>query len=262
MSQVFRALLVLTALGAAFGFAQAAVSAGRTAPSYADTTDRLTRLVPLPPGASIRLEVTIGQVQVSAWDRPDVSVAILRRAPDASALDRIPVDIETTAEAVVIRAVQTGNGRDAAVRSDVVLRVPAAARITALDVFEGDVELSGLSAGCAARVERGDITARDLTGSVRLETAIGAIRLERATLSRDGMLRLRTFNGDVEVALAAAPEHARILALSMGGAITSDIPLTRRERWGPRWAEATIGDGQPVLSVDVVNGDIAIRVAQ
>ena len=244
MSQVFRALLLLTA----------------AAPAFADTTDRLTRVVPLPPGASISLEVTIGQVHVSAWDRPDVSVEIVRRVPGSSALDRIPIDVRATDEALVIRVVQAGDGRDAALRSDVVLRVPAAARIAALDLFEGDVQLSGLSAGCAARVERGDITARDLSGTVRLETVIGAIRLERATLSRDGMLRLRTFNGDVDVAFAAVPDHARILALSMGGAITSDIRLTRRERSGPRWAEATIGDGQPVLSVDVVNGDIAIRV--
>lgn len=244
MSQVFRALLLLTA----------------AAPAFADTTDRLTRLVPLPPGASISLRVTIGQVQVSAWDRSDVSVEIVRRVPDRSALDRIPVDVRATDEALVIRVIQADDGRDAALRSDVVLRVPAAARIAELELFEGDVELSGLSAGCAARVERGDITARDVSGTVRLETAIGAIRLERATLSRDGLLRLRTFNGDVDVAFAAVPDHARILALSMGGAITSDIPLTRRERWGPRWAEATIGDGQPMLSVDVVNGDIAIRV--
>lgn len=244
MSQVFRALLLLTA----------------AAPAFAGTTDRLTRIVPLPPGASISLAVTIGRVHVGVWDRPEVSVEIVRHVPDAAALARLPVDVDATADALIIRALQRDDGRDAAVRSDVALRVPAAARIAAIDLFEGGVELSGLSGGCAVRVERGDITARGLSGAVRLETAIGAIRLENATLSRDGMLRLRTFNGDVDVALAAAPENARILALSMGGAITSDIPLTRRERWGPRWAEATIGDGQPVLSVDVVNGDIAIRV--
>ena len=259
MSQVFRALLVLAA-ASAFDFAQAAVSGSRTAPALADTTDRLTRLVPLPPGAAISLEVTIGDVRVSGWDRPDVALEIVRRAPDAAGLDRIAVAVETAGGDLRIRAVQRDDGRDARVRSDVVLRVPSAARIAALGLFEGGVELSGLTGGCAARVERGSITARGVSGDVRLETAIGAIRLERATLSRDGMLRLRTFNGDVDVALAAPPAHARILALSMGGAITSDIPLTRRDRWGPRWAEATLGDGGPVLSVDVVNGDIAIRV--
>jgi hypothetical protein len=86
--------------------------------------------------------------------------------------------------------------------------------------------------------------------------------VERGSLSRDGLIRLRTFNGDVALELASRPEHARVLALSMGGSIDSEIPLTRRERWGPRWAEATIGDGEPVISVDVVNGNIAITVAK
>lgn len=245
MSQVFRAMLILAL----------------APPAAGDTTDRLARVVPLPPGAPIRLHVTVGQVKVSAWDRPEVSVDVVRRAPDRAALDRIPLHVDATGGALVIRAVQRDDGRDAEVRSDVVLRVPAAARLAAIDVFEGGLELTGLSGGCTARVERGDIVARDLSGAVRLETAIGAVRLERAILSAAGnLIRVRTFNGDVDVALAGAPANARILALSMGGTITSDIPLTRREQWGPRWAEATIGDGGSLLSIDVVNGNIAIRV--
>jgi hypothetical protein len=261
MSQVFGVMLLVAAAASAFDYAQAAPSDRRGAPALGDTTDRLARVVSLPDGAAIRLNVTIGRVTVSGWDRSEVSVEVVRRAPDAAALERLPLEIETTPGVLAIRAVQRDGGHDAALRSDVVLRVPAAARIAALDLFEGDLELSGLSGPCAARVERGDITARGLSGAVRLETAIGAVRLEGAALSvPDGLIRVRTFNVDVDIALAAPPEHARILALSMGGTITSDIPLTRRERWGPRWAEATIGDGGPLLSVDVVNGDIAIRV--
>jgi len=62
----------------------------------------------------------------------------------------------------------------------------------------------------------------------------------------------------VTLDLVPRPANARILALSLGGTIASDIPLTRRERWGPRWGEATLGTGEPVISIDVVNGNIAI----
>jgi hypothetical protein len=245
MSQVFRVVLFLALASPAFG----------------DTTDRLARTVTPSPGAAIRVQVTIGQVQVRGWERPEVSVEIVRRAPDTSALARLPVTIDSTPEAVVVRAVQRDEGRDAAIRSDVVLRVPAAARIETVDLFEGSLALADLAGPCTARVERGAITGRNLGGAIRLETGIGQVTLEGAALARpDGLIRVRTFNGDVDVALAEAPAHARILALSMGGTIASDIPLTRRERWGPRWAEATIGDGGPLLSIDVVNGDIAIRV--
>jgi DUF4097 and DUF4098 domain-containing protein YvlB len=114
----------------------------------------------------------------------------------------------------------------------------------------------------SAHVERGDVLARNISGTIRVETGMGSIRLERATLSHDGLIRLRTFNGDIALELAAPPADARVLALSMGGAITSDLPLTRKDRWGPRWAEATIGSGEPLISLDVVNGNIAITVAQ
>jgi hypothetical protein len=91
---------------------------------------------------------------------------------------------------------------------------------------------------------------------------MGHIRLERATLSPGGLIRLRTFNGDVTLELAERPVNARVLALSMGGTITSDLPLTRQERWGPRWAETTIGTGEPLISLDVVNGDIEVTLAK
>jgi DUF4097 and DUF4098 domain-containing protein YvlB len=157
---------------------------------------------------------------------------------------------------------QADGGRDAAVRTDIVLTVPPATHLRELSLLEGSVELSGLSGACAAHVERGDVVARNLSGAIRVETSMGNIRLEGATLTPDGLIRLRTFNGDVTLSLSAHPAHARILALSMGGTITSDIPLNRRERWGPRWGEATIGGGEPLISIDVVNGNITIEVAR
>ena len=51
---------------------------------------------------------------------------------------------------------------------------------------------------------------------------------------------------------------ARILALALNGQITSSIPLTMRDTWGPRWGETTLGKGEPVISLDVVTGSIAI----
>ena len=78
-------------------------------------------------------------------------------------------------------------------------------------------------------------------------------------MSPDGLLRLRAFNGDVRLTLAERPADARILALALNGDIRSDIPLTMKDTWGPRWGEATLGKGEPVISLDVVTGTIEIR---
>lgn len=251
MVLVIRALLIVAAAAPALADAV-----------FADTTDRMMRTVPLAPGAAVAVQVTVGRVRIAAWDRAELAIEIVRRVPNAAALARLPIRIDTADEAVTIRAEQTGDGRDAALRADVTLRLPAATAVRDVAVFEGAVELEGLSGRTAVRIERGDIAARDVTGTLRLETVMGDIRLERATLARDGTIRMRTFNGDVTLGLAARPEHARILALSMGGAIVSDLPLTRKEQWGPRWGEVTIGDGEPVISIDVVNGNIAIHTPE
>ncbi len=98
-----------------------------------------------------------------------------------------------------------------------------------------------------------------MAGTLRLETEIGAITLTRARLSAGGLLRLRTFNGDVQLGLAERPANARILALAVNGTIQSEIPLATRDTWGPRWGEATLGAGDLLISIDVINGKIDIR---
>jgi hypothetical protein len=246
MSLFFRVLLTLAAV----------------VPAAADVTDRVSRTAPLAPGTPVTVHATIGRVQVSGWERPDVSVEIERRAPDANGLARISAQIDTAGPGVSIRVVQPEGAHDAALRSDIVVRVPRAANVSTLSLFEGRMELDGLAGTVSAHVERGDVLARNIGGAIRVETGMGDIRLERATLSPDGLMRLRTFNGNVTLELDERPANARVLALSMGGTITSDLPLTRQERWGPRWAETTIGTGEPLISIDVVNGDIALKVAK
>jgi hypothetical protein len=231
-------------------------------PAAADETDRFSRTLALMPGTALTLQVTHGRVQVSGWERPDLSVDIVRRAPDAAALARIPVQIDTSGQAVAIRVVQPDGGRDATLRSDIVLRVPRGIELREISLAEGRMDLDALDGAVGAHLERGDVVARNISGTIRVETGMGSIRLERATLSPAGLIRLRTFNGDVTLELAAQPANARVLALSMGGTITSDLPLTRKERWGPRWAEATLGSGEPLISLDVVNGNIALTVAK
>jgi hypothetical protein len=246
MLRGFRALLLLILTGA---------------PVHAEVTDRLTRTIPLAPGTAISVHVTIGDIRVTGWDRPEVSIDIVRRAPNTVQLQRIPAVVEETRDGLLVRASQSDGGREATLRADIVLRVPVAAQLREATVFEGRLELTGLNGTSSARVERGDIIAKQVSGSIRLETTMGNIRIDGGTLSPEGMMRLRTFNGDVALALLEKPEHARIMALSMGGTITSDIPLTMKERFGPRFGEATLGKGEPPISIDVVNGNVAITVA-
>ena len=238
------------------------MTCGSTALRAADVTDRLTRTVPLAVGRAIRVDATVGDVTIVGSNRLDIGIEIARRAPSAADLARFPAVVDDSGDALRIGAVQTHDGRDAALVSMIVLRVPASAVFQAVRLFEGRLRLTGLTRACDADVRRGAIEASGLAGRIRLESGIGSVDVRDSLLESGGMLRLRVFNGPLRVRFARPPANARILAVTLNGQITSDIPLTLKDQFGPRFGETTLGSGEPVMSLDVVKGDIAITVGR
>lgn len=212
----------------------------------------------MPEGRGLSVHVTVGEVRITGEARTDAVAEFVRRAPDAMSLARALLVVDERPDRVEIRALQLDGGTDARIRTDVRLRVPKGARVDEVQIFEGEFHLSSTTGAVRAVVQRGPIDARDVSGSVRLETHIGHVLVRQARLVTGGLLRLRTFNGDVRLGLVERPADARVMALALNGSITSDIPLTMRDTWGPRWGEATIGRGENVISIDVVTGKIQI----
>ena len=224
----------------------------------ADVTDRQVQTIALPPGKSLSIDITVGDVRIEGSERTDVEIIVERRAPTTAQLVRVPLSIEDLPSKISVRAVQIG-GTDPAYRADVTVRVPRAAVIERVQVLEGRIDINNFSGSLTADIRRGPINGKALSGTLRLESGIGSVVVTDARLSANGLLRLRAFNGDVRLSLAARPTDARIMALALNGHIQSDIPLTNRNSWGPRWSEATLGKGEPVISLDVVTGQIEIK---
>ncbi|MEO8681373.1 MAG: hypothetical protein ABI665_20150 [Vicinamibacterales bacterium] len=234
------------------------VLAALAASAASPVTVRQTRIVTLPPGRALVIDITIGAVKIEGSDRADAELLIERQAPSTASLARIPVTIDETPERVTVRGVQAEGATNPELRVDLTVRVPRGAVFERIQVIEGRLSINQFSGQLTADVRRGPIEGTDLSGTLRLETGIGSVVLTRAKLSPDGLLRLRTFNGDIRLALAETPPDARILALALNGTIRSDIPLTKKDTWGPRWSETTLGRGEPVISLDVVTGTIEI----
>jgi len=234
--------------------------------AHADATDRVSRVVPLAEGTTIRVDATVADVTIVGSNRPDVAVDIVRRAPAATDLSSYPVVVETRDRVLNITVLQTAvngePGRDASLKTEITIAAPATAKFEAVRVFEGRIRLTNLKSVVDVDLRRGPVEATGLAGRIRLESGIGSIDVKDSDLTRGGMMRLRLFNGPLRVRFARAPSSARILAVTFNGTIASDIPLTRKDQFGPRFGETTIGDGDPVLSMDVVTGNIAITVAR
>lgn len=233
-----------------------AIARGATA----DVTDRQSHTVALPQGKAVTIELTVGSVRLEGWDRADTAeLTIERRAPAAAQFARLPLQFEDTPSRIVIRALQIDEGTDPALTTAIVLRVPRTALIERISILEGKLSMSGFSGSLTGDVRRGPIDGQHVSGILRLSCEIGSITLTAARLSDNGLLRLRSFNGDVRLTLAERPANARILALALNGHIKSEIPLRVKDSWGPRWGEATLGSGEPLISIDVVTGTIEIK---
>ena len=221
--------------------------------------DTHSRSIPLPAGKTLSIDATVANVRIEGWDRPDAEITIERHAPSARQFAKLPVTIDDTPARVSIRAVQTDGQTDPAYRCDIVVRLPRLAVIDRVQVLEGRITIARFAGTLTADIRRGPIEGKDLSGTLRLESGIGSVVLTGTRLSTNGLLRLRAFNGDVRLTLAERPADARIMALALNGRITSEIPLTMKDTWGPRWGETTLGTGDPVISLDVVTGTIEIK---
>lgn len=221
--------------------------------------ERIGRTIPALGTRTLVVRVTIGEVRIEGGPGDQVDVQVTRLGEAARRPERLPVTIEEDAETVAVAAEQAGGGREPGLRVRASVRMPASAGLR-VDVFEGALDLAGLAGRTTARIERGPLSARGLSGIVRLETGSGALTVEQADLSPGGLLRGRTFNGDIRVSLRRRPVDARVLLLTLNGMIASDLPLEERAGFGPRFREGVFGRGEPLLSLDAVRGDIILKV--
>jgi hypothetical protein len=219
--------------------------------------ERTRQEMRVPKTLPLAIAATVGDVVVAAWDRDEISIEFERSADSATDFAKVFESVALS-DALTVSATQRGGQKAARLRATIRLFVPPAQPIRSIDVFEGRVRLQGLGGGVRATVVRGDIDARAMAGRLRLETTIGDVRLEYAAGETNGPIRLRAFNGSVNLRFLGPPRSMRLLALTLNGAVSSNLPLTQRSGTGPRFAEATFGAGEPVVSIDVVNGDITI----
>ncbi len=223
-------------------------------------TDRTSRMLAISSTTPLTLRATVGDITVIGRNQPGVTVEITRHAPTPGQLTSIAIAVETGKGHASVSALQPAGDTDAARRGSILVHVPFNQVFGQVELFEGTISLTNLRGGVSAHVEHGSIEAVSLAGRIRLETGIGDVRLHDAELT-DG-IRLRAFNGNVTLGFPSRPLDARILALSMDGAIQSDLPLTLKTAFGPRFGELTLGRGSPVVSIDVVHGNIRIGSRQ
>jgi DUF4097 and DUF4098 domain-containing protein YvlB len=186
-----------------------------------------------PEPISVTIEITIGDVRITAGERADTVVEVRPSDPG----DETDVDlaaqtrVEYTEGALLVRAPKPRLfGLFGATGSiDVAIALPAGSRLQA-DAAMAAVRGTGRLGGCRIRTSSGDVTV-DHTERLDLATGSGAVTVRRV----DGTARISTGSGLVRVE-------------ELGGAAT--VKNSNGDSW--------IGTATGILLVSTANGNITV----
>ena len=188
--------------------------------------------------ADVELKTFDGSIEVTSWDKPEVSVTIERRADSQAEAEALKVTADQTGNRIVIHAVKpehsdsemhVGFHQGRSVRF--VVSVP---RTTDLNATSGDgsISVSGITGRVTARSGDGSITTSDIKGDVGLDTGDGSITAEGVT----GNLKINS--GDGSVTVRGQPQA--LIAHTGDGSVNVDV--TAAAAPASDW-ELTTGDG-------------------
>jgi hypothetical protein len=216
-------------------------------------------------GADARLSLKNlnGEVRVQGWDKNVIEVTAVKSASGPDRLDDATVHFDFEDDHLRINVEYEGddwNHRDDFVSVDFVIRVPRGARIDAIELVNGDVELRDVLGEVEASSVNGEVDGEGLGGDIDLSTVNGEVSLHVS--ERAASIRLSSVNGGVSLFLTGKI-NADVEASTVHGSIMTADGLGGLEVDDSRFLgsslKGTIGRGGMKIDLDTVNGSIEIR---
>jgi DUF4097 and DUF4098 domain-containing protein YvlB len=255
-------------LARAGGVLVLALAAATGARAEDPTQERFEKTYELAGVRKVRLQNVNGNVAIETGGEnlKIVAVKSVRRASDADLLKETEIRVTKTGSSIEVETILPKKGT----------YFPAFlfGRSGAADVAY-QVTLPP-SFAVEAETVNGKLSATKRSGDLVLSTVNGAVRVD----GQDGPLKVNTVNGSVEVSFAGAMRQAsletvngsvtitcakdssiRCALQTTNGRIQSEFPVTIEGKWGPKEARGSINGGRESLSVETVNGDVRLFVA-
>lgn len=229
----------------------------------AEAKKEWSREYPLPENGTLEIRNPNGRVNLTVTDDDTVSVqaelivnAATQEAAD-QALEAFTIQEETSADRIRL---DSAPGNDMTINLNrkvhYTVRVPRRANVT-LTGSNGEVEVDGVGGRFEARLSNGRVIARNLSGQAAVRTTNGAIDLQFAALTTDGV-ECETTNGAITLELpdgAGADLSARVT----NGRISHeglDVQIIEESR---RRLDARVAGGGPDVTLRTTNGAIRLR---
>jgi hypothetical protein len=219
----------------------------------------------------VRLQNVNGPVRIGTWDRAHLRLEAVKKAKGRSAekaIKETEIRIGKQGHVIEIETIlpkhdklfgifSFGESRGAEVTYD--LQLPPDT-VVEIETVNGRIVAEHRSASLSLNTVNGSVRVEAHDGPLHVNTVNGSVDVEFA-----GPLRvsdLETVNGSVTV--ACSKESSIEYALqTVNGRIRSDFAgLTVEGKWGPKEARGTFNGGRDRLSVETVNGEVRLLIAE
>lgn len=226
----------------------------------ATVTETVTKTFPLAADGIVHLDNVNGDIDITAWDKAEVSLVAEKRAKTDEDLHKVTLEIDSSPGKLTIHTKYEKSGWfhsnvNASVRFK--LMVPAGVQLHKVDSVNSDITVTGVRGSVNLDTVNGTIQASGLMGDARLDSVNGSLRAEFASLEKVHEVKLDSVNGRAEVTLPKGA-GASIKADSVNGRVSVDQAI-RLGRAGRHSLNGDIGAGGPAITLDTVNGGIAVR---
>lgn len=220
----------------------------------------------------VTLKNISGAVRIAAWDRAEVRVDAVKRAPTRERLDEAKITVDASADSVNIETrypeksfhYDSGDrrSRNDYASVDYVVSVPRGARLESIEVISGKLDIENVTGGVKASCISGRFTARNLAGDARLSNVSGSLEATFERLDDASNVTLSNVSGQLIVNIPS-DTNGTIKANTLSGQIANNLglPVRRGEYIGNDLSGQLGRGGGARIKLNNVSGQIKIQRA-
>jgi Putative adhesin len=229
----------------------------------ASVTETFTQSYPLAPDGIIHLENVNGDIDITAWDKPGVSLVAEKRAKNDEELKRLEIVIDAQPARLSIKTKYAkkggwsffGNSNQGSVHYT--LMVPAGVQLDKIDAVNSDITVTNVHGTVNLDTVNGRIEARGLMANAWLDSVNGSLTVQFASLVKVQEVKLESVNGRAEIILPKdAGAHLEADTVNGNIIVEQSIRLSKSGRSSLR---GDIGSGSARINLDTVNGSILVK---
>ena len=217
-------------------------------------------------GGRISLSNVNGDVSIEGTDGRQVHIVATKTADTQKYLDGMKIEIDASASAISIETRYPGNGDgilnwggDDNGSVEYKLTVPRDVELDTIDTVNSDVVVNGVTGAITTESVNGELQVTGVSGNVKADTVNGNIDLDFVQLGSGQRVSVDAVNGRVVLRLPANAS-AQVSAETLNGSIDADdFGLKPDSGFVGHDLDGQIGGGDARVSVDTVNGSVAIK---